>query len=200
MTASNRVLNRLVLLVTGAVLLALGLGAIVVVAVPTARRAWEETAPVVAATVSQWFQASWISGTELSWWWVVALAGLLLAVTLLLVFALRHGGGHTGTVIRRRDPSGAVVIDSDVAEKLLEESLSSRTDLVASRVSTYRVRRTPVLKLSLTLRRGVSPTAVVDDVQRTLDALDRLVGTELPAFVQLSGGFRARVARPTRLD
>lgn len=200
MTASNRFLNRLVLLVTGAVLIALGLGAIVVVAVPSVRRGWDETAPGVAATVSEWFQASRITGTELSWWWVIVLAVLLLAVILLLVFALRHGGGHTGTVIRQRDPSGAVVVNADVAEKLLEESLSARTDLIASRVSTYRVRRTPVLKLSLTLRRGVSPTAVVEDVQRSLAALDRLVGAQLPAFIQLSGGFRARVARPTRLE
>jgi hypothetical protein len=126
---------------------------------------------------------------------------IVLAVVLLVVFALRQGHGRTGTVVDETvGEHGQTVISSKVAEEAIQDALSARPEFVTSHVSTYRVKRTPTLKVSVTCRRGVSPADASAIVESTLRALDQLLGRELPALVQISGGFRARVSGSTRLQ
>jgi len=51
----------------------------------------------------------------------------------------------------------------------------------------------------VTCRRGTSPTEVVRIVEQALLALDELLGLRIPALLQISGGFRVRTSRTTRI-
>jgi hypothetical protein len=95
---------------------------------------------------------------------------------------------------------GTIIIDSVVAERAIQDALDGRPEFISSRVSTYRVRDTPVLKISVTCRRGVSPRDVTNIIENTLTAFDALLGREIPTLIQISGGFRARISRSTRIE
>ncbi|WP_165066725.1 Asp23/Gls24 family envelope stress response protein [Marisediminicola senii] len=200
MNNTNRALNRTVVIVTGIVLMALGAGAIAVALLPDVRSAWGDTAPGVFDTVTGWFRATPMVDTGNSWIWVGIIAALVLAVVAAIVFMLRQGHGHTGTLLTD-DPTdhGTTTIDTKVAEDAVQEALENRPELLSTRVSTYSVRGTPMLKVSVTARRGVSPREVTTMVDEVLHNLDALLGAEIPALVHISGGFRARTKAAARV-
>ncbi|WP_104193474.1 hypothetical protein [Cryobacterium sp. Y82] len=199
MNNTNRALNRSVILLTGLVLLAaatlLGLLAIQV----TLRDAWTSVTERVGGTVAGWLETTPLGGTQKSWIWIVLLALLLAIVVLLLSFILRQGRGHSGHLISEHTTDwGTTQVDSAVAEQALHNALSEHPEFLSTRVSTYRVASDAVLKVSVTCRRGTSPTDVVRVVEQALHALDELLGLRIPAVLQISGGFRVRTSRTTR--
>ena len=200
MNNTNRALNRSVVFAAGLLVLAaaalLGL-----LATQTAvQDAWTATAGTARTTVAGWLQATPLAGTEHSWLWIVALALLAAVVGLLLNFILRQGRGHSGRLISEQTTHwGSTQVDSTVAEQALQHDLGERPEFLSTRVSTYRVARDAVLKISVTCRRGTSPTDVVHMVEQALRALDELLGLRIPALVQISGGFRVRSSRSTRI-
>jgi hypothetical protein len=201
MNSTNRFLNRAFAFVVGLIVLALGLGAIAVASVPVVRAGYRETAPTVVEDLTGFFAASPVPGLLHSWWFIALIAALVVLVILLLLFVLRQGRGHTGTLFASTSKTeGPVIVDSKVAEQLLETALDGRSELVSSRVSTYDIDGTPVLKISATAKRGVSPRHVVDLVERHVAAMNSLLGRDIPAAIQVSGGFRARSGRATRLQ
>jgi hypothetical protein len=200
MNDTNRALNRLVIVACGLVLLVVGVAAAAVALIPAVRDGWATSADGATRWVSARLQQTPLGDTGVSWVMPAVLVLLVVGVILLIVFIARQGGGHTGTAVSERTSErGTTVIDSAVAEHALQDALAGRPEFVATRVSTYRVRRTPVLKVSVTCRRGVSPKAAATVVEERLRALDELLGRELPALIQVSGGFRARITRSTRL-
>jgi hypothetical protein len=121
-------------------------------------------------------------------------------VIVLIVFIFRQGRGHTGTaLVEPTSAHGTTIIDAAVAENALQDALDGRPEFISSHVSTYRVRRVPVLKVAVTCQRGVSPNDAAMLVEERLRAFDELLGRELPALIQIGGGFRSRVTRATRL-
>ena len=200
MNNTNRALNRGLVLAAGLLMLAaaalLGL-----LATPTAiTDAWSAAADSVRTTVAGWLQATPLAATGNSWLWIIALALLAAIVGLLLGFVVRQGRGHSGRLISEQTTDwGSTQVDSAVAERLLQEALGGRAELLSTRVSTYRVAREAVLKVSVTCRRGTSPTEVVRIVEQALTALDDLLGLRIPALLQISGGFRVRSSRTTRI-
>lgn len=201
MNSTNRGLNRLLLVVVGLLLVAVGAAAATAVLLPAVRDGWKASADPVRDQVATWLQTTPLGGTGVSWIMPAVLVVIVLAVVLLVAFVLRQGRGRTGTVVDESvGEHGQTVISSKVAEEAIQDALSARPEFVASHVSTYRVTRTPTLKVSVTCRRGVSPADASAIVESTLRALDQLLGRELPALVQISGGFRARVSGSTRLQ
>ncbi|MBC7725500.1 MAG: hypothetical protein H7146_12280 [Burkholderiaceae bacterium] len=201
MNNTNRFLNRTFAFVVGLVLLVLGVGAVVVGAVQQVRDGFAETAPTVVDTVTGWFAAAPVPGLEHSWWYIAIIAVLVLLIVLLLVFIFRQGRGHTGTLFTDAPTGeGQVTVDSRVAEQLMQSALDAHPELVSSRISTYDVAGTPVLKIRATARRGVSPKLVVDVVESHLASLGAMLGREVPAAIQVSGGFRAQTSKTTRLS
>ena len=95
---------------------------------------------------------------------------------------------------------GTTIVDAAVPQHAIQDALDKRPEFIASHVSMYKVRRTPVLKVAVTCRRGVSPRDAATIVESKLRALDELLGRELPALIQISGGLRARATRTTRLQ
>ncbi|GGF10209.1 hypothetical protein [Subtercola lobariae] len=201
MNTTNRGANRLVIIVAGVIVLALGAVAIAL-ALPTVIRAqWRDGSNQATRTIVDWLQQTPLSGPGTSWLWLIGLAALVVLLVLLLVFISRQGKGHTSTLATPPPTeNGLTVVDSSVAVGLLNDALADRPEFVSSSVSTYLVKKRPVLKIAVTCRRGVSPHEVATMVSTQLGALDALLGIRIPAFVQISGGFRARVSRATRLQ
>jgi hypothetical protein len=200
MNNTNRFLNRTFSFIIGLVLLALGSGAIAVAAIPQIRNGFLDTAPTVVDAVTGWFAAAPIPGLQHSWWYLALIVALVLLIILLVMFIFRQGHGRTGTLFTDTPAGqGQVIVDSTVAEHLMQSALDEYPELVSSRISTYEVNGTPVLKISTTARRGVSPKQIVDDVENTLTALSAVLGREVPAAVQVGGGFRASTTKATRL-
>ncbi|MCS5723052.1 hypothetical protein N1028_13345 [Herbiconiux sp. CPCC 203407] len=201
MNSTNRVANRLLVLIVGLLLVVVAAAAAAAVLIPTVRDAWKAIAGDVNAQVASWLQATPLGDTGVSWIMPAVLVVIVLAVILLVVFIVRQGRGHTRTVLSERTSEhGRTEVESALAANALEDAIGSRPEFIASHVSAYRVRRTPVLKIAVTCRRGVSPKDAADIVDDAVRALDELLGRPLPALVQISGGFRSRTGSSTRLQ
>ncbi|MCS5734592.1 hypothetical protein [Herbiconiux daphne] len=201
MNSTNRGANRLVILLFGLLALALGAGAIALGLVAGARDAFDTGASSAIGTLGSFSAETGVAATSLSVLWIVALAALAVVVVLLVVFIQRQGRGHHGRVLESEpDADGRTLIDSGFAESALSEALADSPEIVSSHVSTYRVKKTPVLKISATARRGVSPAVVVEVVERAVRALDELLGIRVPVLIQISGGLSTRVAKASRLQ
>ncbi|RFA06946.1 hypothetical protein B7R21_17685 [Subtercola boreus] len=200
MNSTNRGANRAVILLAGLLLLAVGLAGLAVGALPTVRTGFADQAPGVLGTVTDALKATPLAATGHSWLWIAAAAIAAVFIVLFVVFIVRQGRGHTRELLAQAPTEhGRTVVDSSVAEQLLQDALSSRPELVGSHVSTYAVKGTSVLKVSVSCRRGVSPADAKDLVEEQLLALDALLGTSVPTLIQISGGFRVRTAGATRL-
>lgn len=199
MNNTNRALNRVLIAVIGLLTLLVGAALVAIGTLPTIRAGYRSAGPVIHGNITGWLKTIPLFNTTTSWGWVLFLALLVLIVVLLLVFIFRQGHGHND-ILLTEDTSevGTTVIRSDVAERAIQDDLDGRSEFIASRVSTYQVRGTPVLKISVTCRRGVSPREVTTLIESMLFALDALIGREVPALIQISGGFRARLSRTTR--
>lgn len=201
MNSTNRAANRLLIFACGLLLLVVGAAAAAAVLVPFVRDAWKDSSGQVTDQVGTWLQQTQLSGVGVSWILIAVVALLVIAIIVLIVFISRQGRGHTGVAIT--EPTSehrSTVVESAVAEHAIQDALDAHSEFVASHVSTYKVRRTPVLKVSVTCRRGVSPKDAASIVESKLLALDHLLGRELPALIQISGGFRSRVTKTTRLQ
>ncbi len=130
---------------------------------------------------------------------IAVVALLALVICLLVVFVFRQGHWRTTRLIDDSPTEhGRTIIQSAIAEDALADAVANRPEFISASVSTFQVRKTPVLKVSVTARRGVSPKDVTATVESALTALDELLGETIPAFLHITGGFRAKVARPTR--
>lgn len=199
MNNTNRALNRILVAVIGLLALLIGAGLVAVGTVPAVRDGYQSIAPALHEDLTSWMGALPLFDTGLSWYWVFLVALLVVIIVLLLVLIFRQGHGQEQTLVEEDPtPAGRTIIDAVVAEQSIQDALDGHPELLASRVSTYSVHRTPVLKVSVTCRRGVSPRDVTQMIENTLTAFDAVFGREIPALIQISGGFRARLARTTR--
>jgi len=199
MTSTRRGLNRLFLVIVGLLLIVTGLGVIAVVTVPAVRDGWSSTAPAVQRSVDEAHAASLLT-PEVSWITIGVIAVLVLLAGLLIAFMVKQGHGRTGRLLREtREDEGTTVVDARVAETLLEDALARRDELFASRVTTFDVTGTPTLNIAVTARRGVSPRTVADAVDADVTALDSVLGRQVPAYLHISGGFRARTTARARV-
>lgn len=175
MNATNRALNRAGILIVGLVLLLVGTGVVVAAAVPRWLQGWQDGVEAFAVP----FDPA-DAGTL-----AIVLAACVLVIVLLAVFVLRQGRGHTRTLVRRGGSSGEVVVDAKVAATLIEAALEDHPAIESVSVSGYRVRRTPALKIALSVRRGSSPTDVRDAVDGVVARWDALLGSEVPVLVTI---------------
>jgi hypothetical protein len=200
MNTTNRGANRALIFVVGLVVVLLGAVSVLIGVVPAFTSGWKSTAPTVSKNVASTFHAAPFFSTGSSWLYLALIAVLVIIVIVLVRFIVKQGNGHTSELFHDDTTEhGSTIVKAGVAKQALQDALEGRDDLVSSSVSTYDVQGTNVLKISATARRGVSPKAVSDAIQQNLKALDQLLGFEVPALIQISGGFRARTAKKTRL-
>lgn len=200
MTNTNRGLNRLFTFIVGLIIFILGIATAAIHVMPAIRTGWEITAPTVQHNIHD-VHASALLAPGVSWITIGVIALLALLIMLLVAFIFTQGHGHTSRLIRdSRTDHGVTVVDSTVAEEALQGVLNGRPELVSAHVSTFDVKGAPTLKVSVTARRGVSPKEIATTVESVVRALDALLGREIPAYLHISGGFRARTNSATRLQ
>ncbi|WP_349865061.1 hypothetical protein [Leifsonia sp. WHRI 6310E] len=200
MNNTNRALNRALLAVVGLLSLAIAASLVWLLVIPGVGALWRTWSTAALAWTDDVFGRPLWTGTTLSLAAVIALAVAVVVIVLLLAFALRQGGGSTATVVRARGEDGEIEIDTAVPAKLLVERLRGVPGVAGVAVSAYRVRRKPALKVTVDCRRGASPRTIVDAIDDAVLRLGDALGTQPTVFAQLTGGFRARVRTPVRVD
>jgi hypothetical protein len=198
MNTTNRGLNRLFVLVVGVLLLAAGALAIAIAAVPALASQWKRTASDLAGNGAP----SWVRDPAVGQASALVLGLVVLAVVLivlLLVFIAKQGHGRTAAALEQRNGTTVTRIDLAIPKALLEQHLEDRSELAGLRISAYEVRGTPMLKITARCSRGASPAAVSSAISGAIRDLEQIVGTDVPAFVQLTGGFRIGSASRPRV-
>ncbi|MDN3495710.1 hypothetical protein QL996_07215 [Planococcus sp. APC 4015] len=201
MNRTNRALNRIVLFVVGALFLAIGAILIALVAWPTAVDYWTGATEAGESWLENAVSATTIGATTISWIALGALAIILFLVILLIVVLTRLGGGRSRAVLRSssaQNPLGRVVVQDSFVSDALKNSLAERDEILFSSVSAHEVRDTPVLHVSVTPRQNTSPAQVVADVDRLVTNLATLTGSDVPTYISVHSGLRAKLAHDQR--
>ncbi|WP_187978074.1 hypothetical protein [Mycetocola sp. JXN-3] len=204
MNATNRIVNRALLLVTG---LALAIvGAFLVLASGKLPRWADGLLDTVAGwlgTLGDWLGSFWFEfpgGVALSGAAVLLIAKLVILLVLLIIFLSTRGGGKTATVLRIEGGQGDTELDANLVENLIAARLRESTDVLSAGTGVYRVRRAPAIRLSITLRRGARVPRVLDEVERAVRDWDALAGTTIPVILHLQGrGWLDRWRSATRV-
>ncbi|MGR0221171.1 hypothetical protein [Agromyces sp. ZXT2-6] len=202
MNNTNRALNRTILLLVGIVLVGLGASAVIATAWPPAAEYWTRAGDAAGSWIEQAVDETMIGTTTLSWMAVAALALIVLLVVILLATAVRIiGGSRSRTVFRssgRENPLGRVVVEEGFVSDALTHSLEQRDEILFSSVTADDVRTQPVMHVSVTPRQNTSPRDVVEDVDQLVTNLAALTGRDMPTFISIHSGLRARLADDQR--
>lgn len=198
MNATNRAANRIILFITGLILLAAGGAATLASVWPVATRVWEDWMTIAVSWMRDAEHATRISeATTVSWFIVGVLALLAGLIVWAIVVIARLGGGRTRVVIRDENGEGAqgpVVIRRGFMSDALTHSLASRAEILSSHLSASNVRGADVVHLSVTPRQNTSPADVATTLIRMLDNLETLTGRQMPTLISIRSGVRSRLA------
>lgn len=204
MNATNRILNRTLLLVVGLILAAVGAAMIFAAARPSwasdavnAATGWTER---TVADMADWTVE--LSGAGAVPGALLVLLGIaLVLIVLLIVFIATRGGGGTSTVVRVDAEDGSTEVDRDVADAVLAARLRARPDVLSARLSAYRVTGRPALKLTVTVRQGTVLSRTLRAAEDAVAEWDALAGTETPVVLHLVGrGWWDRWRSATRVQ
>lgn len=174
MTRSNRVLNRLILLLLGLAVLA-SAGALATPFLAPDAIAWrvdDLAAPLGDPTVL----------------WITAVAAAVLVV-LSVMWIVTRGRGRTPAAVETDD----VRIDAGAVRDILRHQLSGVTDIVGLDAAAYFVRRERVIEVRVQVRRRADLARVMTETRRAVDEVDRMLGTPLPLLVHLTTGLKSAV-------
>jgi hypothetical protein len=202
MNNTNRVLNRMVLLLLGIVFLVLGAAAVAVIAWPAAADYWTRAGEAGGAWIEQAIDATMIGATTLSWITLGVLALILLLVILLIIALLGTIGGSRSHMVFRsngqENPLGRLTIEEGFVSDALKHSLGQRDEILSSNVTANDIRKQPVMHVSVTPRQNTSPRHVAEDVDRLVTNLTAMTGRDVPTFISIHSGLRAKLAHDQR--
>jgi hypothetical protein len=202
MNNTNRALNRIVLLLIGIVFLLLGAAAVAVIAWPAAAEYWTRAGEASGAWIEQAIETTMIGATTLSWIAVAVLALILLLVILLIVALLGTIGESRSHMVFRsngqENPLGRLMVEEGFVSDALKHSLGQRDEILFSNVTANDIRKQPVMHVSVTPRQNTSPRHVAEDVDQLVINLAAMTGRDMPTFISIHSGFRARLAHDQR--
>lgn len=189
MNATNRVINRAVLLVIGVLLAAAGAAAVLL----TWRPPWARPILDLADRTAAGIRSLWESTTTLPAIGaavpVAALVSLgiaLAVIVLLVIFLCTRGGGRRRTVLDVRGKHGSTVVDRDVVRDVLAQTIADRPDVVSTRADVYTVKKEPAVDLIVRMGRGADPARVLAAVDAAIADWDALAGRRVPLLVHLA--------------
>jgi hypothetical protein len=202
MTSTPALLNRILLTLVGVILLTAGLLLVLLAAVPATGPWWHAWASGAWDGITQAFNSTRFPGRQESWLWIAVALALLVLMGLMVAWIAQQGKGRANVLAAEYDPGdvpGDVRIGGGVAEQALKQALEGRPDLAGSTVTTYDVKGSPALKVRLSPRQGVAPHLLAAEVSGLLDALDAVVGKEIPVLIHIGAGARTRFSRAERV-
>jgi len=202
MNSTPALLNRILLTVLGLFLLAAGILLVLLATLPPAASWWHAWAAGAWGGVNQLFDSTRFPGRPESWLWIVVALALLALMGLMVAWIAQQGKGRANLLAAEYDPGGTpgdVRIGGGVAEQALRQALEGRPDLAGATVTTYDVKGSPALKVRLLPRQGVAPHLLAAEVSGLLDALESVVGKEIPVLIHIGAGARTRFGRAERV-
>lgn len=197
MNDTNRVLNRIVLIIVGLAFLALGAAVVTILVWPTAGDYWTVAGESGRSWIDDAIAASTLGATAVSGLALGALALIAFLVVMLIIALTRLGGGRTRSILRAsggQNSLGRISVRAGFAADALQHSLQNRDDILFSSVSASDVRKQPVMHVSVTPRQNTSPRHVLDDVDRLVVNLATLTGEDVPTYISIKSGLRAKLA------
>lgn len=197
MNDTNRALNRALLFLVGLVLVIVGGAAATAAAVPAVGAVWTSSGSAVVDALRAAGDATAIGGTALGWAVIGATAVAIVVAVILIAAMTTLISRRSKTVLRSsgsQNPLGRVTVTEAFAADAVKNSLSRQEEVVAASVTAHTVKDEPVLHVSVTARQGADPRRIVDHVDRLVDGLAAVTGTDTPAFVSVHGGLRSRLA------
>lgn len=198
MNATNRGVNRLILLIVGVLLLTAGGATVLASLWSSAATAWQMSVDTGVAWMVNADDVSRVSdATTVSWFTFAVLVTLLLVVLIAGLVIGRLGGGRSSILMRAGKGDGAqgsVTIGRGFASDAIVHSLAAHEDILSSRVAACRVRGTDVLHVRITPRQNTSPVEIAATVNGLLDNLSALTGQHTPTYVSIHSGIRARAS------
>ncbi|MBO9625887.1 MAG: hypothetical protein J7484_05895 [Microbacterium sp.] len=188
MNATNRVANRIVLVLGAALLATAGVIAVVAgIGMPQLGRWLAAATRAAQDAVGSWSLAV-AGGAELPGLVVVGAGIGILVVVLSVVFLATRGGGRTGEVWHGGGVRGETRVDRSVAEAMVAEAIATRPDVLSARLAAYRVKRTPTIAVTVTVRRGARLDEVLTAAAAAVGEWDALLGARTPVLVHLADG------------
>lgn len=202
MNSTNRGLNRAILLIVGLAMLAVGGAAATAVLWPAFGQVWTTTVGGAIGWARDTHAASPVyGGTTVSWLIVAALAVQVVLIVLAIAVLAHLGGRRSRTVLRAtgaESPLGPVTVQESFASDAIRNTLSAHEEILSSSVSANEVKGRPVLHVSVTPRQNTSPRAVADLLARLTANLATLTGQDIPTYISIHTGLRARLATDAR--
>jgi hypothetical protein len=195
-------LNRILLTLLGLILLGAGVLLLLLAAVPPVASWWHSWSAGVWSGINRLFDATRFPGRPESWLWIVVALALLALMGLMVAWIAQQGKGRSNLLAAEYDPGdtpGDVRIGGGVAEQALRHALEGRPDLAGATVTTYDVKGSPALKVRLLPRQGVAPHLLAVEVAGLLDAMEAVVGKEIPVLIHIGAGARTRFSRAERV-
>lgn len=190
MNATNRVTNRVLLFLTGVILLIAGAASLASGLFSAGDPPVWIREPVAAASDAWVTAAGWTVelgaiGAVPALLLIAAAVVVVLAV-LLLVFICTRGRGRTKSVLWIDADEGRTTVDTSVADAVLTAPLLDRPDVLSARASTYRVKKTRAIELAVIVRPGASLANVVSAAEAAISDWDALLGSRVPVMLHLS--------------
>lgn len=206
MNSTNRVLNRLFLLLVGLLLLAGGLAAVAVVVLPEWSGLWRQSAPTWQQALDDAQQVGPAAvgvPHPVPWFLPAALVVSLAVVVMLLIFVFTQGRGRLGRVadgwhVAESEADTFLSVDVQVAREAIRQASRGIRGMAEPSVTAYRVKRESALKLTVSVSDGMDPSALIRPLEVALQEWDELLGKDIPIYVQLTPAIGEGVRTPLR--
>ncbi|WP_138445328.1 hypothetical protein [Sinomonas susongensis] len=210
MNGTPRALNRILILVFGLLVLALGVLMLLLAAVPAVGEWWRVWAPSASLDAGRAFGSTLIPGTRVSWLWLLAMALLVVVILAMIGWMALQGTGRRDLIAWSNPPAehglpatgeapGRVAIAASAADQALRAALASRKDLLATSVAAVEFEGKVALRVRVVSRQGADPQGIAREVERLVTGMDLLFGHECPVLLHISSGPRARFSRAERV-
>lgn len=203
MKQTPRFLNRAFLFVTGLALLAAGGLTIAYLVSDEVRKVWRR---VAAELLSFAKDTGEIAGYQLSfhWGWIAAVITLVLLAILLVVLITRQGGGKVATLLRVKNTglvteTGHTTVATKVIEDLLQQRFSNDPEVLSLSATGFEVKGQRTLRVTAQLRRGANLPEIVTRFDNVTAELDKLLGKQIPMFLELTSGVRTAINHNQRV-
>lgn len=198
MNSTNRVLNRIVVLVVGLVLVALGAATVLAVTWPPFADVWTNTGQGLEDWLAQANETTTLGATTVTGLALGILAVIVLLIVLVIVVIVRAvSGGRAKTVLRSNgaeNPLGRVTVTETFAADALKHSLADRDEILSTQVTANDIRRRPVMHVSVTPRQNTDPRQLAEHVDTLVGSLAKLTGQDVPTYISIHTGLRAKLA------
>lgn len=205
MNGTPRGFNRLMLTLTGLLLVVTGAGLTLIATVPAAAQWWQKYAGALLAWLSDFERRTRLIGTSQSWIWFAAAAFFVVVIVVMISWIANQGKGRANTLVSYPGNAdddgapGAVRLSCAVAEQALKSALLVRTDLLSVSVTSYDFKGQTALKARVLPRQGVAPHEVAREIIELVVALDELLGVEVPVLLSVGAGARSRFTKAERV-